>query len=222
MEELKKPVPQRKHEFSSDYFWDEPVTEKENLAGYQPPAKSGTKVDSRRPMFGCSSNTLARSSSAERKKTIRRPETTPQVYIQTAATDSLVWAQMKTSDTARITKPPKPNQSDRARREPTPPQLPTFWGQQTPKPTTRPIIAAARKTAAQTWTQVPFARLPESMMFWDSKNTRTARNWASRQVSAIEVANQESWTTKKDIQETEDHYLLKITPAHRVNLPKVP
>ena len=80
LEDLKKPVPHRKHKFSGDYFWDDPVPEKESLPGYQPPAKSRTKVDSRRPVFG-------RSSSAERKKTFRRPENTPQVYIQTAATD---------------------------------------------------------------------------------------------------------------------------------------
>ena len=124
---------------------------------------------------------------------------------------------MNMLDTAVITKPTKPNQSDRARREPTPPQLPTFWGQQTPKLTTRPILAAARRTATQTWTPVPFARLPESMMFCDGKNTRTAPAWASKEVSAIEIANCESWTIKKDIQETEDHHLLKITPTHGVN-----
>ena len=31
------------------------------------------------------------------------------------------------------------------------------------------------------------------------------------------MANHKSWTTKKDIQEKEDHHLLKITPAHGVN-----
>ena len=229
LDDLKQPIPHRNRESSKDIFWEDDVIEKEYLQGYQPPVKPRSKGDNGKLVLRNSSDTSARSSSLERKKTIRRPEIVPQVYLHDRAVhrqthvdralerQTQIRAKMIALDTRQISKAPKPNSSDRARREPTPPQLPTFWGQNVPKPTTRPAIAAARRTASQTWTPVPFARLPESMMYWDGKNSRTAPNWAAKDISALEVVNRESWTTKTDILETEDHFLLKITPAHGVN-----
>ena len=169
LEDLKQPVPQRNSENSKDFFWEDDIVEKEYLQGYQPPVKTRTKGDSWKPVLRNSSDTSAPSSSLERKKTVRRPEIVPQVYLHDRTTErqtqidralerqTQIRAKMIALDTRQISKAPKPNSSDRARREPTPPQLPTFWGQQTPKPTTRPAISAARRTASQTWTPVPFS-----------------------------------------------------------------
>ena len=78
------------------------------------------------------------------------------------------------------------------------------------------VIAERRKNSKK-WNMLPFEQLPEKMVFYDGHNSKGAPKWALKTASILDISNVYNFTTKRDIIDTEDSYLHKITPTNGVN-----
>ena len=81
----------------------------------------------------------------------------------------------------------------------------------------RPRAAAERRRIHQKWLPVPYSHLPDTVMIWDGKNHKQAPYWANKKCSVVEAVNSTNYTTKSDVDQTEDLYLTKTTLANGVN-----
>ena len=199
----------------SEEYWNQYFPKSQEVAKKDPPPIPRKKI---LPQHEVTTQTWSGNNQGEHwKGNSQRSSTSDQVYLKPPAVKSQTYFSKQTPHWTKEERKVNYRPQERLTRNASPV---TWTGSQASEQQVEnwPKAASAQRRAAREWHPIPFPQLPTVCHFWDGQNLRSAPKWATKTNSILDVANNwENFTTKKDIVETDNQFLLKITSANGVN-----